>query len=114
LIGSKNHGGTGGGSSHRLDGRVHSFTPLELTRFRGHRIVGEEGVHDAEESSAVPAGVPAADDPNLSVPVGPTIDELLPSALSLAAPDRIGQDAQGLVSETNHAYVVCTPDGISR
>src|SRR3989442_13105436 len=36
---------------------------LELTRFRGHPIVGAEGsVHDAEEPSAVPAGVPAADD----------------------------------------------------
>jgi SAM-dependent methyltransferase len=35
---------------------------LELTRFRGHPIVGaERKVHDAEEPSAVPAGVPAAD-----------------------------------------------------
>ena len=36
---------------------------LELTRFRGHFILfrEEKGVHDAEEPSAVPAGVPAAD-----------------------------------------------------
>jgi hypothetical protein len=36
--------------------------PVELTRFRGHPIVGaERKVHDAEEPSAVRAGVPAAD-----------------------------------------------------
>src|SRR5436309_1393387 len=35
---------------------------LELTRFRGHPIVGaERKVHDAEEPPAVRAGVPAAD-----------------------------------------------------
>jgi hypothetical protein len=35
---------------------------VELTRFRGHPIVGaERKVHDAEEPSAVFAGVPAAD-----------------------------------------------------
>ena len=34
--------------------------PLELTRFRGHPMVGaERTVHDAEEPPAVPAGVPA-------------------------------------------------------
>lgn len=34
----------------------------ELTRFRGHPMVGaERSVHDAEESSAVSPGVPAAD-----------------------------------------------------
>lgn len=35
---------------------------LELTRFRGHPIVGaERSVHDAEESPAVSAGLPTAD-----------------------------------------------------
>src|SRR5712692_3113311 len=35
---------------------------VELTRFRGHPMVGaERSVHDAEEPSAVRAGVPAAD-----------------------------------------------------
>src|SRR5438552_11911039 len=35
---------------------------LELTRFRGHPMVGaERSIHDAEEPSAVRAGVPAAD-----------------------------------------------------
>jgi hypothetical protein len=35
---------------------------VELTRFRGHPIVGaERKVHDAEEPSAISAGVPAAD-----------------------------------------------------
>jgi transposase-like protein len=35
---------------------------VELTRFRGHPMVwGERTVHDAEEPSAVPPGVPAAD-----------------------------------------------------
>ncbi len=34
---------------------------LDLTRFRGHPIVGERRVRDAEESSAVCAGVPGAD-----------------------------------------------------
>ena len=34
---------------------------VELTRFRGHPMVGvERSLHDAEESSAVPDGVPAA------------------------------------------------------
>ena len=34
---------------------------MELTRFRGHPIVGaERKVHDAEEPSAVPGGVPTA------------------------------------------------------
>jgi hypothetical protein len=38
------------------------FELVELTRFRGHPIVGaERKVHDAEEPSAVFAGVPAAD-----------------------------------------------------
>src|SRR5882672_6992217 len=36
---------------------------MELTRFRGHPIVGaERNVHDAEEPSAVPSGIPPADD----------------------------------------------------
>src|SRR5207302_6907830 len=36
---------------------------LPMTGFRGHPMVGAEGsVHDAEEPSGVPAGVPAADD----------------------------------------------------
>jgi hypothetical protein len=36
---------------------------LQLTRFGGHPIVGaERKVHDADESLAVPAGSPAADD----------------------------------------------------
>jgi transposase len=34
---------------------------VELTRFRGHLILWEKGVCDAEESPAVPAGVPASD-----------------------------------------------------
>ena len=35
---------------------------VDLTRFGGHPMVGaERSVHDAEESSAVSAGVPAAD-----------------------------------------------------
>jgi hypothetical protein len=34
---------------------------VELTRFRGHCSPMGGGVHDAEESTAVPAGVPAAD-----------------------------------------------------
>src|SRR5437588_9790488 len=34
---------------------------LELTRFGGHPMVGaERSVHDAEEPSAVPGGVPTA------------------------------------------------------
>ena len=42
---------------------VGGFHEVELTRFRGHPMVGAEGsVHDAEEPSGVPAGVPAADD----------------------------------------------------
>jgi transposase-like protein len=36
-------------------------TIVELTRFRGHCSPMGGGVHDAEESTAVPAGVPAAD-----------------------------------------------------
>jgi hypothetical protein len=44
-------------------GTVRTDPKVELTRFRGHPIVGaERSVHDAEEPSAVPAGVPAADD----------------------------------------------------
>jgi len=34
---------------------------VELTRFRGHLILWEKGVCDAEKSPAVPAGVPASD-----------------------------------------------------
>jgi transposase-like protein len=38
----------------------HSRKAVELPRFRGHPIIGaERSVHDAEEPSAVPAGVPA-------------------------------------------------------
>src|SRR6266849_563418 len=42
--------------------RIGVLMLLELTRFRGHPMVGaERSVHDAEEPSAVRAGVPAAD-----------------------------------------------------
>ena len=34
---------------------------MELTRFRGHCSPMGGGVHDAEESTAVPTGVPATD-----------------------------------------------------
>jgi putative transposase len=44
-----------------LEGNGHVDAAVELTRFRGHPIVGaERSIHDAEESSAVHAGVPAA------------------------------------------------------
>ena len=49
-----------------------------------------------------------------TVPVGSTIDQWLPSVPSLAAPGRLGQATQRLVSETNSAYRTCTLDGISR
>jgi undecaprenyl-diphosphatase len=46
-----------------LVGLVAALLVLELPRFRGHPIIGaERSGHDAEEPSAVPAGVPAADD----------------------------------------------------
>jgi hypothetical protein len=41
---------------------VPNFLTVELTRFRGHPMVGaERSVHDAEDSSALPTGVPGAD-----------------------------------------------------
>ncbi len=45
-----------------LAGVIEVLWELDLTRFGGHPMVGaERSVHDAEESSAVSAGVPAAD-----------------------------------------------------
>jgi len=49
-------------SQHTFDTRVdciadamrHGYLALELTRFRGHLILGKEGDHDAEVTRAVP------------------------------------------------------------
>jgi hypothetical protein len=35
---------------------------LELTRFRGHLIIWETGVHDVKSKRSLSAGIPAADD----------------------------------------------------
>ena len=45
---------------YRLDQAIASES-LELTRFRGYPISWERGVHDGENESAVPTGVPRAD-----------------------------------------------------
>ena len=44
-----------------LAGVLYAYGSLELTRCRGYLITWERGVHDAEESTAVSAGVPEAD-----------------------------------------------------
>ena len=38
------------------------FQELELTRFRGHLTLWGGGIHDAENETAVSAGLPASDD----------------------------------------------------
>ena len=41
--------------------RVLGVTPMELPRFGGHLMIWEKGVHDGEEQSSVPVGVPTSD-----------------------------------------------------